>query len=151
MELTQQEIELVRSSFRVVLRDTERIARRFYRNLFEQAPQTRVLFTNDMGDQGVRVMSQLSLVVSQIQALEDLRPMLNSLAVRHVRYGVEPEHYSLVGSALLKTLSEVLEERFTPETRAAWEKVYAELSSVMQAAAYRQHSARRQALQVPQG
>lgn len=148
MELTQQEIELLRSSFRIVLRDAERTASRFYRKLFEQAPEVRALFTTDMGDQGVRVMCQLSLMVSQLQNLEALKPVLNSLAIRHVSYGVKPEHYAQVGSALLQTLSEVLDERFTPETRAAWEKIYDQLSDEMQNAAYRQRGMSCRPLQI---
>ncbi|WP_282608495.1 globin domain-containing protein [Pelagibius sp. Alg239-R121] len=136
MELTQREIDLVRSSFRIVLQDTERVTDRFYRNLFKQAPQTRALFVNDLGNQSVRVMSQLGLVVSQLQSLEDLTPVLRSLAIRHVGYGVKPEHYSLVGRALLQTLAEVLDERFTSETRLAWITVYSGLSTLMKEAAY---------------
>ena len=42
------------------------------------------------------------------------RPDRSDLARRHVAYGVQPEHYALVGSALLWTLEQGLGDEFTP-------------------------------------
>jgi hemoglobin-like flavoprotein len=58
------------------------------------------------------------------------------LAIRHVAYGVEERHYTLVGTALLRTLQHELGRDFTPEARAAWLAAYGALSNVMREAAY---------------
>src|SRR6516165_10653891 len=47
-----------------------------------------------------------------------------------------PEHYALVGSALLWTLEQGLGDEFTPALRAAWAAAYCALSEVMIASAY---------------
>jgi nitric oxide dioxygenase len=57
------------------------------------------------------------------------------LGIRHIAYGVTPEHYGTVGSALLGTLEQGLGEAFTPEVKAAWTEVYTVLATTMKEAA----------------
>jgi hemoglobin-like flavoprotein len=66
-----------------------------------------------------------------------LLPALEQLGVRHARYGVLPEHYPLVGQALLGTLEQALGAAFTREVRDAWVTVYQALATTMQTAAER--------------
>ena len=61
---------------------------------------------------------------------------LKALAVRHVGYGVRPEHYTYMGNALLRTLDKGLGEEFTPELRGAWMAAFRTLASIMKEAAY---------------
>jgi nitric oxide dioxygenase len=58
------------------------------------------------------------------------------MARRHVDYGVQPEHYAYVGSALLYALGQGLGTDFTPAVKLAWTDAYGLLSGVMIAAAY---------------
>jgi hemoglobin-like flavoprotein len=53
-----------------------------------------------------------------------------------VEYGVEPEHYTLVGNALLRTLKKAFGNDFTPELRQAWTDAFRMLAQVMKDAAY---------------
>ena len=55
---------------------------------------------------------------------------------RHVDYGVEPEHYAVVGDALLWTLEKGLGPKWTPELGAAWTDAYATLSGFIIGEAY---------------
>lgn len=136
MALTSDERDLIRDSFRIVSRDRRQAAARFYELLFEQAPQTRELFVNDLERQGVELMSKLGLIVAEIQNIEGLIPVLEDLALRHVAYGVKPHHYPMVGAALLEMLAEIVGDAFTPATRAAWTKAYGDLSALMIRSAY---------------
>lgn len=136
MALSNDEIALIRSSFRVVTQNTEQAADRLYRILFEIAPEVREMFLRDMQPQGAMLMSKLGLVVSELQHLEALAPMLEDLALRHVAYGVKPEHYPVLGEALLRMLADVVGDDFTTETRAAWNKAYDELATLMIGSAY---------------
>lgn len=138
MALTPDEADLVRASFRVVAQNSQPAAERFYEILFAQAPETRRLFVNDIGQQGAELMSKLGLIVAELQNFDGLRPVLEDLALRHVAYGVKPAHYPPVGAALLDMLAEFLGDDFTPEARAAWAKAYGELSGLMIASAYSQ-------------
>jgi hemoglobin-like flavoprotein len=136
MPLTSEERELIRSSFRIAARDRRQAAARFYEILFEQAPQTRELFVKDLEHQGAELMSKLGLIVAELQSFEALVPVLEDLALRHVAYGVRPQHYPLVGTALIQMLGEVVGDDFTPETQAAWTRAYAGLSELMIKSAY---------------
>ena len=81
-------------------------------------------------------MSALATVVKGLRDFEAIVPIVRDLARRHVAYGVQPEHYALVGSALLWTLEQGLGDEFTPALRAAWGAAYCALSEVMIASAY---------------
>lgn len=136
MALTPDETELIRNSFRIVSQDSPQAANRFYRILFERSPHLRHMFLNDMEQQGGMLMSKLGLIVAELQNIPGLVPVLEDLALRHVAYGVKPQHYALVGDALLQMLAEVLAEDFTPATRAAWVKAYDDVSRLMIRSAY---------------
>jgi len=49
---------------------------------------------------------------------------LKDLGKTHVKYGVKPEHYPVVGQALILTLETGLGEVFTPQVRYAYEVAY---------------------------
>ena len=48
--------------------------------------------------------------------LDELVPILTSLGTKHVGYGVVPEHYAIVGEALIATLGDALGDAFDAET-----------------------------------
>ena len=61
---------------------------------------------------------------------------VDQLAKRHVGYGARPEHYPVVGGALLWTLEKGLGEAWTPEVADAWTAAYGTLSGYMISEAY---------------
>ena len=134
--MTPQEINLVQSTFAQVVPIKAQAAELFYGRLFEIAPEAKPMFTGDMDQQGEKLMMSLAVVVNGLENLDTILPAVKDLAVRHVEYGAEPEHYPLVGAALLWTLSQGLGDGFTPEVESAWTNAYGALSSVMIEAAY---------------
>lgn len=121
----------MQSSFAKVLPIAPQAAEIFYSRLFELAPQVRTLFKGDMKEQGRKLMAMLATVVNGLTRLETIVPAAQQLAVRHAAYGVRPEHYSVVGAALLDTLDKGLGDDFTTEVRDAWSSAYGLLSNVM--------------------
>jgi len=134
--MTPQQVSQVQASFIKVAPIANRAAALFYGRLFETAPETRALFCGDMGRQGRKLMAAVATVVNSLGDFEAIVPVARDLAKRHVAYGVAPEHYARVGSALLWTLEQGLGDEFTPALRAAWETAYSALSEVMIASAY---------------
>ena len=63
-------------------------------------------------------------------------PAASALAKRHVSYGAKPEHYPVVGAALLWTLEKGLGDAWTSEVAEAWTTVYGTLSGFMISEAY---------------
>jgi len=99
--MTQGQIAVVQQSFAKVAPIADRAAVMFYERLFEVAPQVKAMFPADMTEQRQKLMATLGVVVNGLSNLESVLPATSALAKRHVAYGTKPEHYPVVGSALL--------------------------------------------------
>jgi len=136
MAITQNQKQLVITSFKKVEPISEVAADIFYKKLFEYDPSLKVLFKSDIKSQGKKLMAALKLAVSSLNDLDALVPVLQKMAIKHVEYGVKVEDYTAVGNALLYALSQGLGEGFTKELRAAWADTYKVMATVMRQAAY---------------
>lgn len=136
MQLSNDEIDLLRASFRQVAAQPGAAAALFYDRLFATVPETRAMFPAEMDAQGAKLMSTLGIVVAQLHALDRMQPMLAALARRHVGYGVVPDHYALLFEPLAWMLRQSLGDRCTPAVAAAWLKAFTGLTAAMIAAAY---------------
>jgi hemoglobin-like flavoprotein len=61
---------------------------------------------------------------------ELLTEILHELGEKHIRYGVKPEMFPVMGKSLIRTLDAVLPD-FTDQCREAWTVTYAEISQDM--------------------
>ncbi len=136
MSFTDTEVDLIRSSFRLVDVDKDAAGALFYKTLFEIAPETQDMFSSDLTRQGAKLMTTLAVIVANLKNFAQILPDVEELAHKHVGYGVKPRHYAVVGQALDTTLSRALGDGYTIEMRAAWLKAYDAVSSVMITAAY---------------
>ena len=68
--------------------------------------------------------TQVATAVGMLTKLDELVPILTSLARSTSAAGVMPEHYAIVGEALIATLGDALGDAFDAETKAAWVAVY---------------------------
>jgi len=78
------------------------------------------MFKRDMVAQGNKLMAALKTLVLSLGRMEQMLPLARELAIRHVAWGVQPAHYTLVGEALLWTLRQGLADAATPAVNAAW-------------------------------
>nr|WP_041756389.1 globin family protein [Bradyrhizobium sp. ORS 278] len=134
--MTPSQIALVQDSFAKVAPISDQAATIFYDRLFEVAPQVRAMFPADLTEQRKKLMATLAVVVNGLTDLPAILPAASALAKRHVGYGAKPEHYPVVGAALLWTLDKGLAEAWTPEVAEAWTAAYGTLSGFMIAEAY---------------
>jgi len=134
--MTPSQIELVQNSFAKVAPSSDQAATIFYDRLFEIAPQVRAMFPDDLTEQRKKLMATLAVVVNGLTNLPAILPAASALAKRHVGYGAKPEHYPVVGSALLWTLEKGLGGAWTPDVAEAWTAAYGTLSGYMIAEAY---------------
>ena len=130
------QIKLVQGSFAKVAPISEQAAVLFYGRLFEVAPSVRAMFPDDMTEQRKKLMATLAVVVGGLTNLEAVLPAASALAKRHVNYGAKPEHYPVVGGALLWTLEKGLGDAWTPDVAEAWIAAYGTLSGYMIEEAY---------------
>src|SRR5437763_1964342 len=134
-ELTENQKELVRTTFRQVERIADVVGLIFYRRLFELDPTLRPLFQHNIQDQSRKLMTTLKMAVDALEHPNELTFTLRALGRRHVQYGVKAPNYDTVGEALLWSLGEALGSDFTPQARSAWLAVYVWLAGTMKDAA----------------
>jgi nitric oxide dioxygenase len=136
--MTPEQVRLVQQSFGQVVPIADKAAEIFYGRLFEIAPAVKPLFHGDMADQRRKLVAALAAVVSGLSNLPSILPAASALAKRHVGYGAKPEHYPVVGEALLWTLERGLGPQWNHQVADAWTAAYATLSGYMIAEAYPQ-------------
>ena len=134
--MTPEQVTLVQQTFAELVPAADAAAEAFYGRLFEIAPAVQPLFPGDMTEQRRKLMAGLAFVVRGLSDLPSILPAASALAKRHVEYGAKPEHYPVVGEALLWTLARALGPRWTPQIASAWTAAYTTVSDVMIEAAY---------------
>jgi hemoglobin-like flavoprotein len=134
--MTPDQVNLVQQSFAKVAPISDQAAVLFYDRLFEVAPTVKAMFPADLREQRKKLMATLAVVVNGLGRLESVLPAASALAKRHVSYGAKPEHYPVVGGALLWTLEKGLGDVWTPEVADAWRTAYGTLSGFMISEAY---------------
>ncbi|MDO9297580.1 globin family protein [Bradyrhizobium sp.] len=134
--MNSTQVKLVQESFAKVVPISEAAAVIFYDRLFEVAPSVKAMFPDDMTQQRKKLMMMLAAVVNGLGNLDSILPAASALAKRHVDYGARPEHYPVVGGALLWTLEKGLGEAWTSDVADAWTTAYGTLSGYMISEAY---------------
>lgn len=133
--MTPRQIELVQSSFNLVIPTLESASMIFYDRLFQLDPSLRRMFRIPQPEQARKLAHVLTAVVKGLGRPKEILPAVEELGRRHSNYGVQPEHYSTVGEALMWALQTGLGDAFTAEVRNAWASAYSLLSLTMQRAA----------------
>ena len=130
--MTTHEIALVKkswNSFRGI--DPAVIGDLFYTKLFWENPGLRKMFPEKMDEQYKKLVDMLNIIVARLERMDELTNEIAEMAKRHEGYGVKPEHYTLVGKALLWTLKKGLADEWNEELKQAWIKCYTILSGTM--------------------
>lgn len=129
--ITPAQVQFVQSSFEHVLPIADVAGLLFYERIFTLAPEARELFGDDIALQASRTMAAVKTAVDGLDDIEQVAPFLVRLGARHVRYGVVPEHFDLVGEAFLWTLEQGLGDAFTPEVHEAWVAAFGVIARAM--------------------
>ena len=119
MSLTPQQIEMVQTTWKMVIPIADKAAELFYGKLFELNPGLKNLFKKDIVEQGKLLMTMISTAVNGLNNLESIVPALQDLGRRHDGYNVIDGDYDTVGKALLWTLGQGLGDAFTLDIEAA--------------------------------
>ncbi|NVK31200.1 MAG: hemin receptor [Gammaproteobacteria bacterium] len=136
MYLTEQQIEVIWSSYDHLRARSPEVCDYLFNKLFQYDPGLRTLFGEDMREHGQTYWRAFGMLVARARNFESLEPVLKNLANRHADYGVTPKHYTLFGNAMLFAFKMVLEEAFDKPTRQAWVAFFRLMSKYMKHEAY---------------
>ena len=132
ISLPKIDLSIIESSFAALKPHAPALVKRFYEMLFDENPSVRPLFGDvDMKEQQKKLMSTLVLLVNTVRKPNELKQALYNLGVRHVEIGTLREHYPIVGSTLLRAMSEIAGDLWTDEVSGAWEPLVGFVAEVM--------------------
>jgi hemoglobin-like flavoprotein len=115
------DLNALETSFDLVAPHGDELVDTFYARLFATAPAVEPLFAGtDMHEQKTKLLATLVLLRKSLRDLAAVVPKLRELGRRHVDYGAEPEHYTVVGEVLIASMAEVAGEQWRPEFARAW-------------------------------
>jgi nitric oxide dioxygenase len=126
--------ELVQMTLPALRQHGETIARVFYTELLQAHPELHVMFNSEdqeNGAQAKRLAGAILAYVGNLDRLDLLSEAVTNISRRHVRVGVLPEQYPIVGKYLLGAIKTVLGNDATPEVLEAWAVAYQELAEIM--------------------
>jgi len=127
-------ITMIRHSFDQAKPLAERIADRFYENLWTDYPLSKVLFGGvDMEKQKKALMGAFIQIVEMLDQSPRLVEYLQAMGARHLYYGAEDLHFEWIGSTLLKTFGEFLGDSWTPPIVEQWTLAYQFIADHMKA------------------
>lgn len=125
-------MQVLEDSFALLQERETEFTTYFYSTLFSDYPQVKPLFkSTHMEEQAKKLFASLVLTIDNLSKPDVLTGALKGLGTRHVRYGVLPEHYPMVGGTLIKAMATTLKEKWTPDFESAWRDAYAAITEIM--------------------
>lgn len=127
----------------------EILTRHFYDRLLGDNPEIRPLFNGAHQASGAqaRALARAVLMYARyIDRLDTLGPLVEQIVNKHVSLQVQPDHYPLVGIALLQSIREVLgAEVATDAVIDAWAAAYGQLANLLIGAEEQRYAAQAEA------
>jgi len=131
MELSDKTIAIVKATAAPVAANAEAITARMYAILFENHPETEVLFKDAAPDQHKKLAAAVAAYAANIDNLAVLGKAVEKMSQTHVRTLVRPEHYPMVGISLLGAVKDVLGDAADEEVLGAWKEAFFFLADLL--------------------
>lgn len=126
---------LLKESWSLVEEYQDKVAGYFYARIFLSHPDLRDLFPIHMDVQRSRLLGAIVTAVQTLDDPEKFDAYLRGLGRDHRKFHVEPEHYEVVGGALIEAMRMFAGEQWGVEYDQAWADAYAVIASKMLAGA----------------
>lgn len=129
--LDDKTINIVQSTAPALKEHSKEIGKKFYKLLFEKAPDLYNIFNQTNQKRGLQ-QEALGYAVyaagEYITNLEAIKPVIERISQKHRAIGIKPEQYPIVGETLLQAVKDVLGDTATEEIIEAWGKAYGYIS-----------------------
>ena len=131
--LSQNTIEIIKSTVPVLKEHGVEITTTFYKNMFANHEEIKGMFNmakQESGEQPKALAMTILAAAQNIDNLEALLPAVKNIAGAHVNSKVKAEHYPIIGKNLLEAIKEVLGDAATEEVINAWGEAYEVIAKV---------------------
>ena len=130
--MTTDQTKLVKNSWKKLRNiKAETIGDLFYTKLFLDHPRLKKMFPSQMDQQNKKLVDMLSYIVSKMDDFGVIKKDIEALAIRHEEYGTKPEHYEMIGSALIWTLEKAIGKDWNKKLGEAWIACYSLIAQTM--------------------
>nr|OQO27142.1 hypothetical protein B0A51_07024 [Rachicladosporium sp. CCFEE 5018] len=134
MSLTREQIEIVRSTAPILQEHGTAITSEFYGTMLNDVPKLNNIFnqaSQATGRQSTALAGALFAYATHIDDLGALSPAVEKICQKHASLFVQPQHYEVVGTYLLRAMGTVLGAALTLDVLEAWEAAYWQLANIM--------------------
>lgn len=132
--LSQQTIDIVKSTAPILDEHGETLTKHFYKRMFSHNPEVAPFFNpaNQAGGTQQRALAAaICAYAANIDNLEALGGAVELIAHKHASLMIKEEHYPIVGENLLASIREVLGEGATDDVINAWGEAYGFLADIL--------------------
>lgn len=133
--LTDSQRDIVKATVPLLETGGEALTTHFYKLMLSEYPQVRPLFNQAHQASGAQQRALANGVLQyarHIDRLEALGPLAAQIVNKHVALQIQPEHYPIVGSCLLRAIREVLgPDVATDAVIDAWGAAYQQLADIL--------------------
>ncbi|KAF6823105.1 flavohemoglobin [Colletotrichum plurivorum] len=133
MALTQEQINIVKSTAPVLKVHGETITTLFYKDMIDTHPELKNVFSlrnQASGEQPRALANSVLAYATYIDDLPKLKGAVERIAHKHASLYIRPEQYDIVGTHLMKAIGTVLGDALTPDIAEAWTAAYGQLAQV---------------------
>lgn len=132
--LSQQTIDIVKSTAPILEQHGETLTKHFYKRMFSHNPEVAPYFNpanQAEGTQQRALAGAICAYAANIDNLEVLGAAVELIAQKHASLMIKPEQYPIVGENLLASIAEVLGEGATDDVINAWGEAYGLLADIL--------------------
>ncbi len=130
-QITEEDINLIRSSWNAAVMKSSDVATIFYNRLFYINPKLRPLFKKDIRTQAREFLEYLEFVINNLDTWHKIHADVVELGKKHVQFKVNMQDFEVGREALLYTFEKILTDQWTPSTKHAWNKAYSLIVTTM--------------------
>ncbi len=132
--LTDKQKEIILSTVPLLRTGGLALTTHFYNRMFTHHPELKNLFNMGNQQSGKQQTALAMAVLAYAENISNpavLMPAVDLIGHKHTSLNIQPEQYDIVGTHLLASIKEVLQDLATDEVLDAWKAAYGQLAGLM--------------------
>ncbi|XP_062573832.1 uncharacterized protein LOC134235698 [Saccostrea cucullata] len=143
-EFTEDQKQLVKSTWEVVREDISKVGVITFLRLFEKFPDVQDLFVPLRGlsseelrhnvglrEHGLRVMGTIEKCITRLDKPEKLTSMLEALGEKHIMFDTKVEYFDLLAPQFIHAIKPAIGDQWTPAVEQAWNNFLEYITDIM--------------------
>ncbi|MDH5395288.1 MAG: globin domain-containing protein [Gammaproteobacteria bacterium] len=103
----------------------------FFRQLFNDYPETRQLFSGDLDRQKSNLLTTLDNVINGFEYINIIEKEFIQLGDYHKKIGITAEMFNAFNSTILSAANEASDFSLTEDESSAWKSAFEQISNIM--------------------